>query len=119
MPSNSSQPPAPALQIRVSNNENVTEVVLSGRLTAEVAASFKARVKGMIPDCRRMVIDLGEVTFIDSSGLGALVSIYVGAKSGRVDLEWVNLNKQVRQLLSLTRVLSLFEPCGQTNVKLH
>ena len=61
-------------------------VECSGRLTLEHAAKLKSEVKGMIPSHKRIILDLGELVFMDSSGLGTIVGLYIsGAELGLPD----------------------------------
>ena len=104
------------MQAVTKNKE--TRVRCSGRLTSDASESFKERIKAQIPQSRRIVLDLTDLTHMDSSGLGAVVSIYVSCKSAKCELELINLSKNVRELLGLTKVLSLFEACGSYMVKM-
>jgi anti-anti-sigma factor len=106
------------LKLTTSAQEGATLVECHGRLTAEVSPSFKNHLKGLIPGARRIVLDLSQVTFMDSSGLGAIMGVYVSAKTAKCDLRLVNLSRQLKQLLGMTHLLSLFEPCGQYSIKL-
>ena len=95
----------------VTKNEE-TRVRCSGRLTSDSSEAFKQQVKAEMAQSRRIVLDLTDLTHMDSSGLGAVVSIYVSCKNAKCELELINLSKNVRELLGLTKVLSLFEACG-------
>jgi anti-sigma B factor antagonist len=109
---------ASMLQLQISIADGATVVVCRGKLMAENADVLKREVKGRIPDKRRIVLDLSELTRMDSSGLGAIVSIYVSAKAGGCELQLVNLNKQIRELMRLTNLLSVFEACGPLGIRM-
>ncbi len=79
-----------------------------GRLYAMVCNDLYTKVHPLIPDHKRIILDLTDVTSVDSMGLGTLVRLYVSAKSGGSCIELINLGKQVRELLGLTHLLSLF-----------
>ncbi|MBV9399307.1 MAG: STAS domain-containing protein, partial [Bryobacterales bacterium] len=83
-----------------------------GRLVAGLTDLLQAEVKPLIAPGRRVVLDLTGVTQMDSMGLGAIVSLYVSAKSSGARLELINLGKKVRLLFSMTNLLSIFEPAG-------
>jgi anti-anti-sigma regulatory factor len=51
-------------------------------------------------------------------GLGAIIGLYVSAKSAGVRLEVINLSARVRQLFSITNMLSLFEVCGDQTTRI-
>ena len=110
--------PGSRLKLRIQATPESTLVICSGKLTSEVSAEFKKEVRELIPQTKRLVLDLNDVVFMDSSGLGALVSLYVSAKAAGCELGLINLNKQLRELLRFTRVLSLFEACGQYPVRM-
>jgi len=81
-------------------------------LTTEVAAEFKQEVRALVPQTKRIVLDLNEVVFMDSSGLGAIIGVYVTAKNAQCELQLVNLSKKIRELLGMTNLLSVFESAG-------
>ena len=106
--------PARPLQLDVnSTNEGVTTVACNGRLASDTSESFETQVKGLIPRSRRIVLDLTNLSYMDSSGLGALVSVYASAKSGDVELRLINLNSRIQQLLRLPQLALIFEPFGE------
>ena len=118
MPTDPSKVPASRLKLDVHTVEDATVVRLSGNLTRAAAATFKEEVKALIPQSKRLVLDLSEVAYMDSSGLGAVVSLYITAKKASCDLQLINLSKRVRELLGLTNLLSVFETTGQYFVKM-
>ncbi len=113
MPANPADIAAPRLTLRVYTRDHDTVVECRGRLTADVAAILKNEVKSLILHTKRIVLDLRALTRMDSSGLGTLVGLYVSAHGASCDLRMINLNKQVRELLGMTNLLSIFESCGQ------
>jgi len=71
---------------------------------------FRDRVKNLIADGRtRLVVDLGQVKFIDSFGLGALVSALRVVRSAGGDLKLACVPQSVEAVLRLTRLSSVFE----------
>ncbi len=110
--------PYPSLKLDVSTQEDSALVVVHGALVGDTVDNFKSQVRELIPNARRIAIDLSDVTYMDSSALGAIVGVYVSAKNAHCELQLINLNQQVRHLLSVTSLLTLFESCGQHNIKL-
>ena len=87
----------------------VTTINCHGRLVSDTASQLKQVVKQLIPQGGRILIDLGDVQHLDSSGLGTLVGLKVSAiNAGYCTLELVNLSPRVAELLRLTKLLQLF-----------
>jgi anti-anti-sigma factor len=84
-----------------------------GKLTFENTQALKDALRDKIPGYKRIVIDFREVPHLDSSGLGTVVGLYVSARTRGCRLEIVNASDQIRNLFSMTNLLSLFEPVGR------
>ena len=84
-----------------------------GRLTSENVPLLKMEMMEACGKRGRIVLDLKEVPMMDSSGLGAVVTLYVSARRRGCKLEVVNASKQIRDLFSMTNVLGLFEETGR------
>ena len=110
--------PAAGLRLRSYTWDDATVVECSGRLTAEHSDALKTHVRGAIPQARRIILDLKEVHRMDSAGLGAIVALYISAKKANCDLLLINYNKSIKDLLGLTNLLSVFEACAQTGMRL-
>jgi anti-sigma B factor antagonist len=104
------------LELNFHADAGVAIVKCVGRLTSENSAAFKAQVRSMIPNEKRIVLDLTDLVGMDSSGLGAIVGLYVSARHAKCDLQLVNLSKKVRELLGLSNLLGVFEDCGKYGV---
>ncbi len=81
-----------------------TIVHCTGRITSGTAESLKQTVRPLIPGTQKVVLDLTNVSYMDSSGLGAIVGLFVSAKMAGSRLELVNLNERLKELFSLTRL---------------
>jgi anti-anti-sigma factor len=88
----------------------VTKIKCHGRLTGEAGGQLKTLVAPLISDGgHHVVIDLTDLGYLDSSGLGALVGLKVSQiNKGLGKLELVNLSPRVRELLTLTNLSELF-----------
>jgi anti-anti-sigma factor len=87
----------------------VTTVICHGRVVSETSGQLKEVVKPLIPAGGRIVRDLTDVTYMDSSGLGTLVGLKVSAlREGYCKLELVNLSSRVKELLRLSNLTQLF-----------
>jgi anti-anti-sigma factor len=87
-----------------------------GRLIAEVSGNFYSRICQLLSGHRRIVLDLADLSYLDSMGLGTLVRLLVSAKTRGARLELLNLGPRVRQLLGLTNVLGCFTVIGEQGV---
>ncbi len=106
------------LNITVEEKGDVVIVHLHGRLVSNVTSNFYARVCQFIPNHRRIILDLAELTHMDSMGLGTLVRLMVSAKSKGCSLELLHLGKRIRALLGLTHLLDCFTVIGEKGVTL-
>ncbi|WP_353070880.1 STAS domain-containing protein [Tunturiibacter gelidoferens] len=98
-----------AVENSTENGVKVTTVRCHGRLINQTAGEVKEIVKPLIPQGGRIVIDLAEVTFLDSLGLGTLVGLKVSAiNEGYCTLKLQNLSPRIQELLKLTSLTNLF-----------
>jgi anti-sigma B factor antagonist len=95
-----------------------TLVVCAGRLTSEHSDRLKKHVRELVPHAKRLVVDFKEVARMDSSGLGALVGIYVSAKKANCEFLLINYNGSIKDLLGVTNVLSMFEDCARSGMRM-
>lgn len=87
----------------------VATVTCHGRIVSETSAQLKEAVKPLIPLGGRIRLDLTDVAYMDSSGLGTLVGLNISAlKEGYCRLELINLSPRVKELLSLSNLAQLF-----------
>lgn len=98
------------LRLSVRNVDGVTVVDCAGRLLfGEEAASLRETVKKLIPENQRIVLNLGDVTYIDSGGLGTLVALYTTARNAGGTIKLASLTKRVGDVLQVTKLLTVFE----------
>jgi anti-sigma B factor antagonist len=106
-----------SLAMVVERHESLSVVRCSGRLVAGCTDAFQREIKPLIPEYKRIVIDMKDVSHVDSMGLGTLVRLYVSAKSGGCSLELANIGPSVRQLLGVTHLISVLAVIGEYNVR--
>ena len=84
---------------------------LSGKIVlGEGDGQVKERIKDLLSDGqRRILLNLAEVNYIDSAGLGTLIGSYTTAKRDGGTLKLVNLTKRIRDLLAITKLITVFE----------
>jgi len=109
---------ASLLTLDVDRTGNTAVVRCRGKLVAGVNDVLYLKVKQLIPDSKRIVLDLTDLTHMDSMGIGTLARVYVHCRSAGCELELVNLGRQVRQLLGTANLLSVFTVIGERGIKL-
>jgi anti-sigma B factor antagonist len=89
----------------------VTVVDLSGRITlGDGSALLRKLVRELLDDQRvKILINLSDVDYIDSSGIGELVSGYTSVKNRGGELKLLNLTKKVHDLLQITKLFTVFD----------
>jgi anti-sigma B factor antagonist len=100
-----------SLDIRQREREGVQILDLSGRITAgEEATTLRERLRSLAESGQsRVVANLQEVDYIDSTGLGGLVICYTTLRKAGGALKLVNLSKRNIELLVLTKLATVFE----------
>ena len=91
--------------------EDVTIVDISGRIVlGEESAALRNLVFELLGKGHRMILfNLGNVNYIDSSGLGHLVSAYTSLRSQGGELKLLNLSKNVHDVMQITRLYTVFD----------
>ena len=89
-----------------------------GALTLTSAGRLRHEVKRLLVQARVVTVDFTDLKMIDSFGLGTMASLYVSARNAGRDLYVVNMGPRVRELFSVTRLLSLFEHVGDFGVRI-
>jgi anti-sigma B factor antagonist len=103
-----------ALEIGENQVEGVTVLALKGRITAGEVTPVREKITQLLAEGRnKIVLDLANVDYIDSTGLGNLVISYTQVKKADGALKLLNLNKRNVELLALTRLHTIFEVFAQ------
>lgn len=100
-----------ALKIEEQNIEGVTVLRLSGRVTLGGESNqLRAKLRELLDrGVTRIVLDLGEVSYLDSAGLGTLVAGYTSGRSKGASVKLANLTKKISEQLSITKLVTVFE----------
>jgi anti-anti-sigma factor len=98
----------PELQIATEKTATETTLHCAGRITSSTANLLQSTVKKSFPDKTTIILDLSNVTYVDSLGLGALVGVWVSARKQGCELRFVNLRERVKELFRLTSLDKLF-----------
>ena len=100
-----------SLKINVRESGDVLILDLNGRITlGEEAASLRDTLREQIDSGRKnILLNLAEVTYIDSSGLGQLVGSFATVTSRGGQLKLPNLQKRLHELMQVTKLITVFE----------
>lgn len=78
-----------------------------GKLIAGVCGTLYQKVHALIPDRKPIVLDLSDLEWIDSTGVGTLVRLYAGCRYADCPLQLIHMSKRVKELLALTGLLGV------------
>ncbi len=109
MAANPNPIPIPELHLETIRTPEEIIVHCTGRITSATSALLQTTVRGLIPETECVVLDLTDVKYMDSSGLGAIISLYVSAKRQHCGLKLVHLNQRLQELFRRTKLASVFE----------
>jgi anti-sigma B factor antagonist len=100
-----------ALTIASREVNGVVILDLSGRITlGEGSVQLREAIRGLISKGEKnILLNLGNVDYIDSSGLGELVSAFTTAKNQQAEVKLLNLTRKVHDLLQLTKLYTVFD----------
>ncbi|HXX44077.1 MAG TPA: STAS domain-containing protein [Candidatus Acidoferrales bacterium] len=100
-----------ALQGTCREVGDVAVVDFSGKITlGEGSATLRKLVRELVENGRRKILlNLADVDYIDSSGIGELVGAYTTVRSASGELKLVHLTKRVRDIIQITRLFTVFD----------
>jgi len=100
-----------SLKINVRESGNVVILDLDGRITlGETAASLRDTIRELLDsEQKNILLNLAEVSYIDSSGLGQLVGSFATVTSRGGQLRLLNLQKKLQELMQITKLITVFE----------
>jgi anti-sigma B factor antagonist len=101
------------MQLKLSTHtldDGIIVVDCAGRIVfGEESSELRGRIKDLIGEGSRIVLNLGEVTYIDSGGLGTLVALYTTAQNAGASIKLAKLTRRVGDLLQVTKLLTVFD----------
>jgi len=99
------------LKIASKDAEGVVVLQLEGKIIlGEESNSLRERMKNLLAeDRRKIVMNMGNVTYIDSAGLGTLVAAFHSARNHGAVLKLSNLGQKFQEVLQVTKLLTVFE----------
>jgi anti-sigma B factor antagonist len=106
-----------SLNVKTRKVENAVVVDLSGRLTiGEPVLLLRETIRVLVGDgARNFILNLADVGYIDSSGLGELVSLFTTVRNKQGDVKLLNLTTKAKDLLQMTKLLTVFDVYDDEN----
>jgi anti-sigma B factor antagonist len=91
-------------------NDGILVIDCAGRIVfGEETAELRDRVRALIQPASRIVLNLAEVSYIDSGGLGTLVSLFITARNNGASVKLARLTRRVGDVLQITKLLTVFD----------
>ena len=105
------QAPSAKSELRLETVTSSEETLIRciGKLTYANCEVLRSAVHGLLPQTKRLVLDLKDMTYLDSFGLGVLVGVYLSAKRQDCQLRLINVDEQAKNLMRITHLTYLFE----------
>ncbi len=106
-----SLPPSMRLTLTNESRRDVVVVRCQGRIVSgDEARHLQAEIERLTALTKNVVLELSEITYLDSGGLGSLVRIYGVLRAARGDLKLCHISPFVEQVLQATNLLKVFRP---------
>ena len=105
-----------SLSFEIVRTQDAAVVKCHGRMLTWGTDDFQQAVKSLLPETKQIVIDLADLKFVDSLGLGALVALYVSARRAGSRLRVEHLGKQVYNVMEITHLLSFLAQADEHNI---
>ena len=102
------------MKINTRQVDGITVIDARGRITlGDGDALLRDTIGELVANThRKLLLNLAEVSYIDSSGLGVLVGAYTTVRKQGGELQLLNLTKRVRNLLQITKLYTVFTVSG-------
>jgi len=100
-----------SMKVNTRQVDGITVLDLSGRITlGEGSVTLRDAIRDLINKGQKSILlNLGDVSYLDSSGLGELVTAYTSVKNAGGELKLLNLTKKVQDLLQITKLYTVFD----------
>ena len=99
-----------ALKLTTRNQNGITIILCNGRIVfGDESSQLREQVKSVLAQSKKIVLNLGGVSYIDSGGLGMLVALYTSARASGGDIKLANLTQRVGDILQITKLSTVFE----------
>jgi len=106
-----------SVKITVRHSDGVAIVDVNGRVTlGEGSVGLRDAVrKELVADHKKLLLNLAEVTYMDSSGIGELTSAYTSVRNQGGEVKLLNLTRKIDGLLQITKLATIFDTSDDEN----
>jgi anti-sigma B factor antagonist len=108
----------PQLTLETERMGDTAVVRCHGRLVFGTGGILYAEVSQLIPGAKKIVLDLTDLSYMDSMGLGTIIRLYVSTKGAGGTLELINVGKRIMELLGVTQLLSVLTVVGENDIRM-
>ena len=100
-----------SMKVAIRQVDGITILDLSGRITlGEGSITLRDSVRDVLAKgSKNILLNLAQITYIDSSGIGELVSAFTSVKNAGGELKLLNLTQKVHDLLQITKLYTVFD----------
>jgi anti-sigma B factor antagonist len=96
------------MQIDVTEKEDILNVAISGKMLLAIDSSSRKEIEELLKIDKNINLDLGDVTAIDSTGLGLLLNIKQTQKKRGKELYFTNISEEVYDVIEVTGIIDYF-----------
>lgn len=97
------------LKFEIHLTPGETTIACVGKITSDTTELLQNTVQPLIPQTKRILLDLTQVEYLDSSGVGALVKLWIRTKRVNCEFKVIHLNERIKELLRLSNLSKILE----------
>ena len=98
------------MEIKIRTSGEILILECNGKITlGEGTMTVRNTVRDIVANNKKIILSLGNVDYVDSSGIGELVSTYTTVTNAGGQLKLLNLTKKIQELLAITKLLTVFQ----------
>lgn len=106
-------------EIVIDKKDNVIIVSITGELTISSSSDFKEKIHPLFQEKQSVIaLDLGQITYIDSTGIGKFVEAINSAKVHKKELVFINLNAKVEETFNNVGLKSFFKIMSNSDFRM-
>ena len=100
---------AQELTFETQHSPEETLVVCRGKINSDNSTLLISTVQPLVPNTKRITLDVSDVSYVDSSGMGALVRLWISTKRADCEFRVINLNERIKDLLRISNLSKVLE----------